>query len=62
MLVLVPYVDNQIEMEKLLVEECKYTKKYMLKVKLNESSWNYFRGMWNKYKSIGVVHDEIKSL
>ncbi len=36
--------------KEILMMELNYVKKSINKIKLNESSWNYLRGLWNLHK------------
>ena len=56
------YIQSKQDYHSLILDECNYVKKYILKVKLNESSWNFLRGIWNKYCNIRNIHECIRSL
>lgn len=36
--------------DNLLIMEVEYVKRSIDRLKLNESSWNYMRGLWNKHQ------------
>ncbi len=46
----------------LLEAEIVYVKKSIIKVKLNESSWNYLRGIWNLHKEYESIPSKIMSM
>lgn len=45
-----------------LLAECAYVTKSISRVKLNESSWNYLRGLWDAHKEIDCVKTTIMQL
>ena len=45
----------------IILNECIYTEKCISKVQYNESAWNYYKGIYNKYKNVTEIGQHMEN-